>query len=277
MSRLSLVPVLIAVASLASAAFAQGQPEGVRWNQPSQRRIPGCEHHAFRSPSMDVEVGYNVYTPPGYVRGADRYPVIYFLHGAGGSENSDAGAFSGLLGRMITDRKIPPVICVFPNGGMSGYRDRPEDKVMGETLIVKELVPLIDRTYRTQANREGRVLTGFSMGGGGAVRLALKYPDRFSSAASWAGALIPRRGGMPPELEAAHLRELAGKVRLLLIVGDKDLTFRSHEPVIKNLVETRYPHQYKVLEGVPHDLGIYYEKTADELVLFLASGFKAGS
>jgi endo-1,4-beta-xylanase len=169
------------------------------------------------------------------------------------------------------------VICVFPNGGMSGYQDRPDEKVMGETLIVKELVPLIDRTYRTRANRNGRVLTGFSMGGGGAVRLALKHPELFSAAGSWAGALVPRRGGFPPELETENLRRTAGKVRLLLIVGDKDLTFGSHQPVAKNLKEAEFPHQHRVLEGVSHRLDVYYEKTGDELVRFLTAGFEPGS
>ncbi len=65
-----------------------------------------------------------------------------------------------------------------------------------------ELIPLIDRTYRTRADREGRVIAGFSMGGGGAVRLALKHPDLFSAAASWAAALGSRGGGLPPQMES---------------------------------------------------------------------------
>ncbi|MGV3723011.1 MAG: alpha/beta hydrolase-fold protein, partial [Actinomycetota bacterium] len=105
---------LMIVAALAAPAATQGRRAPVKWNNPEGRRIPGVEHHAFRSPSMDLEVGYNVYTPTSYSRGADRYPVIYFLHGAGGTENSDAGGFSGLIGRLIAERKIPPVICVFP-------------------------------------------------------------------------------------------------------------------------------------------------------------------
>lgn len=271
------VTPLLLLAALAAPTAAQNQRGQVKWNNPDGRRIPGVEHQAFRSPSMDVEVGYNVYTPPSYVRGSNRYPVIYFLHGAGGSESSDAGGFSGLISKLVAERKIPAAICVFPNGGLSGYQDRPTEKVMGETLIVRELLPLIDRTYRTRANREGRALTGFSMGGGGAVRLALKHPDLFSAAGSWAGSLVPRRGGFPPELEPAHLRQTAGKVRLLLIVGDKDLTYDSHQPVVKNLKEAGFPHQFRVLEGVPHSLDLYYEKTAEALVRFLTAGFTSGS
>jgi endo-1,4-beta-xylanase len=251
---------------------AQERRREVKWNNPDSPKIPGVEHGSFRSASMGVQVGYNVYLPPGYARGSARYPVVYFLHGAGGNENSDAGAFSALAAKLAEEKTVPPVIAVFPNGGMSGYRDRPENKVMGETLIVRELVPLIDRTYRTRASRDGRTIGGFSMGGGGAVRLALKHPDLFSAAGSWAGAISSRRGGAAsPELEAENLRRVAGRVRLLLIVGDQDTTFAGHQPLIKNLEEARYPVRYRVLEGVGHNLGLYYEKTGEEMVRFLTA------
>lgn len=264
---------VLATAGAVGKQAALCQERVVRWNVPDGLKHPGVEHITFRSPAMGIEVGCNVYVPDGYADSTARYPAIYFLHGAGGTEQSDAGAFSGLVGRMVREQQAPPAICVFPNGGMSGYRDRPDQKVMGETLIVRELVPLIDRKYRTRATREGRALAGFSMGGGGAVRLSLKYPELFSAAASWAGALRGRGGDPPPELEADALRKVAGKVRLLLIVGDKDLTFAGHAPVVEALKQAGFPFEYRVLEGVPHDLGQYYEKTGAELVRFVTAGF----
>lgn len=256
------------------AASAQQPRREVKWNHPEGTKIPGIEHSSFHSPSMDTEMGYNVTLPEEYAKTTKRYPVIYFLHGAGGDENSDAGGFSGLIGKMVADKKIPPVICVFPNGGMSGYQDRPAEKVLMETFLIKELIPRIDKTYRTQADRKGRVLAGFSMGGGGAVRLSLKYPDLFSAAASWAGAIVPRSGTMPAELEAENLRKLAGRVRLLLIVGDQDITYNGHKPVLERLEQAKYPIRYRMLEGVPHNLGLYYEKTGEELARFLTEKFE---
>src|SRR5262249_42120585 len=143
-----------------------------KWNNPDGPKIPGLEHGVFYSPAMDTDVGYNVYLPPDYGASGKRYPVIYFLHGAGGNENSDAGGFSALVQKQAEAKKIPPVICVFPNGGMSGYADNPAAKVMGETLVVRELLPLIDGKYRTRVTRDSRAVGGFSMGGGGAIRLA---------------------------------------------------------------------------------------------------------
>jgi endo-1,4-beta-xylanase len=196
--------------------------------------------------------------------------VVYFLHGAGGTETSDAGGFSGLLAKEIEARRIPPVICVFPNGGMSGYADRPEQKVMMETFLIRELIPEIDRSYRTIAMREGRSLCGFSMGGGGAIRLAVKYPDLFCAAGSWAAALGSRGGESASDLAQKNAEKIRGRVKLLLIVGDKDQTYPGHVPVLKTLEELKIPYTYHELAGVGHDLGAYYEKTGTKIARFVA-------
>ena len=126
------LPGTLPRAAGAAEAEPQAQPprRDVTWNNPDGPAVPGVEHGVLRSKAMGREVGYNVYLPPGYKDGKERYPVLYFLHGAGGSENSDAGGFSGLVRKEIEAKTIPPAICVFPNGGMSGYADRPEGKIM---------------------------------------------------------------------------------------------------------------------------------------------------
>jgi hypothetical protein len=65
----------------------------------------------------------------------------------------------------------------------------------------------------------------------------------------------------------------AGKVRFLLIVGDKDLTYASHAPFIEALNELKVPYEYEVLPGVEHNLGKYYEQTVTKLVKFVTAGF----
>src|ERR1041384_891556 len=193
-SRFALLcSLLVFVSCVCNRSVAQRRE--TRWNNPPALKATGLEHYSFRCKAMDEEIGYSVYLPPQYASTKFKYPVIYFLHGAGGNENSDAGGFSGLLNKLIGEKKIKPAICIFPNGGMSGFRDRPEEKVMVETMIVKELIPLIDKSYRTVADRKGRVIAGFSMGGGGATRLALKNPELFSASASWAGAIMFRSSG----------------------------------------------------------------------------------
>jgi enterochelin esterase-like enzyme len=252
----------------------------VKWNNPEGAQPPSVEHRSLLCPSLGQEIGFNVWVPPGYAASRDRYPVIYFLHGMGGNENSDAGGFSGLVRQAIEQQKMPPAICVFPNGGTSGYRDQADGKVMIETFILKELIPYVDAHWRTRATREGRVLAGFSMGGGGAVRLAVKYPDTFSAAASWAAAIASRRPGAANDSNTT-LRENAerirDRVRLLLIVGDQDLTYAGHAPFVAQLKELKIPHEYEVLPGVAHDLGKYQRDTGARLVEFLGRGFKTAN
>jgi endo-1,4-beta-xylanase len=251
------------------------QAKEVIWNNPPTSPIPGVEHNVLHSASMDRDVGYNVYLPADYAESKHRYPVVYFLHGAGGTESSDAGGFSGLIRKEVEAKHIPSVICVFPNGGMSGYRDHPDQKIMGETLIIKELLPEIDKKYRTIATRDGRAICGFSMGGGGSIRLAIAHPDLFSAAASWAAALGSRdaAAASPAALARENVDKVKGKVRFLLIVGDKDLTYASHAPFIEALKDLKVPYEYQILPGVEHNLGVYYEQTGTKFVKFVTAGF----
>lgn len=247
------------------------------WNNRDRAPAQGLVHGSFNSQSMGVEVGYNVFLPLGYAESERRYPVIYFLHGAGGDENSDAAAFAGVVARLIKENKIPPAICVFPNGGpRSGYRDNLAGKTMVETAIVKELLPLIDQIYRTQPVRASRVIVGFSMGGAGAVRFALKYPELFSAAGAWAGAFMyPRRddGTLPPDFTAPSIAPVAGRVRIFLVVGTKDSTLDSHPAFLASLTEARFPFQFELLDGVEHDPGAYYDHSGEKMLRFLTTDF----
>ena len=262
---------LAVVPALSALQDSSPKRPDVKWNDPPTAPLPNVEHFVFHSPVMERDMGYNVYLPPSYATDKRRrYLVVYFLHGAGGTETADAGGFSGLLAREITAGHIPPVICVFPNGGMSGYADHPETKVMMETFLIRELIPQIDRDYRTIAKREGRALCGFSMGGGGSMRLAVKYPDMFCAAASWAAALGSRGGESASDLARKNEKKIRGRVRLLLIVGDKDLTYSSHAPFLKTLDDLKIPYTYHELPGVEHNLGVYYDKTGTEFAHFVA-------
>jgi enterochelin esterase-like enzyme len=266
----------LALLSLPVSSQAEEKAERtVVWNNPVEFTEPGLTHHVFRSDAMKVEVGYSVWLPPGYDTSGARYPVIYFLHGSGGTESADAPAFSHMLAERVAAKKIPPVIAVFPNGGLSGYRDQPEGNIKVETMIIGELIPLIDRTFRTQRDRVGRVLGGFSMGGGGSVRFALKYPEMFSAAASWAGAFFRRNGdnSFVPTFDTELLVSPKAQVRLLLIVGYDDLTYPAHVPALAALQSAKYPFTIHTIAGLGHELGRYYSLTGDELIGFLTKEF----
>ncbi|MCB1093136.1 MAG: hypothetical protein KDL87_16475, partial [Verrucomicrobiae bacterium] len=153
---------------------------------------PNTTHHVFHSEAAGQEVGYCIYLPPDYAEEKDRrYPVIYNLHGNGGNEFHSFEDIE-LLHRGILDGKWPPMIVALPNGGRSTfYKDSHDGRFPIETMFIREFIPHVDATYRTIAGREGRCIEGFSMGGRGATRLAMKYPELFCSLFCQAGN-VPR-------------------------------------------------------------------------------------
>lgn len=144
-------------------------------------------------------LAYGVYLPPGYAASERSYPVVYLLHGSGNDETSwfTDGHAQAQLDALIDSGQIPPVIAVSPDAGLSWYVNRREPF---ESAFIAELLPEIDRRYRTQSER-GRVLVGTSMGGYGATRYGLIYPELFAASALLSAAIyVP----LPPERSAAR-------------------------------------------------------------------------
>lgn len=269
MNRMTL-PLALLIAVLASSnATAQQRRREIKWVNSEIANVKGLEHKVLASKSLGHDVGYVVWTPPGYdTDTTTRYPVIYFLHGAGGSEASDSGGFSSRVAGEIRKGSFPPAICVFPNGGMSGYRDSVE------SMIVDELIPLIDRDYRTKANAAGRAISGFSMGGAGSVRLSILHPDLFCAAGSWGGALSRRGNGadsplLPAAKDAADSLKANG-FALLTINGDQDHP-DGFTPLVDVLKPLGIAHQRVTLKDTNHNLGHYYERSSDVMLNFLAA------
>jgi len=131
-----------------------------------------------------------VYLPPSYDKEPERrYPTIYFLHGFGGIETDFAsgGGIGSLATEMMAAGKMGEVIIVLPNAsnsyGGSWYQ---RNSLIGDyrTYLAKELVTYIDTKYRTLADREHRAISGISMGGYGALSLAIEYSDVYGAVAA---------------------------------------------------------------------------------------------
>jgi enterochelin esterase family protein len=140
-----------------------------------------------------------VYTPPGYERGTERYPVLYLLHGSGGDEHAwnEMGSASVILDNLLAQGKMKPMIVVMPNaywdehaaldhafprtsqppGVGSGRRDYDGN----EQDIVDDLIPFVERHYRTLPGREHRALAGLSMGSGITANVGLERLEVFAS------------------------------------------------------------------------------------------------
>ena len=145
------------------------------------------------------DLSYALYLPDGYEASGDtRYPVLYLLHGSGGE--ADAwNDFWPILDTMIADGTIPPTIAVAPITGNSYWVDSATFGA-AETAVIEDLIPHVDETLPTIAAREGRALVGFSMGGYGAARYGLAYPDLFAAATLLSPAL---QNSQPPATAGA--------------------------------------------------------------------------
>lgn len=240
----------------------------ITWVNPDIPQMRGLTHKVLASKSLGHDVGYVVWTPPEFdTSQLTRYRVVYFLHGAGGSEKSDSAGFASRIAREMRSGKFPPAICVFPNGGLSGYRGQIE------SMIVDELIPQIDKSYPTKPDASGRVVCGFSMGGAGAVHLSLNHPDLFCGAGSWGGALS-FRGSAEDSPLLAIAKQNAAKLKannfaLITINGDQDRP-EAFKPLADLLHSRGIKHQTLVLADTNHNLGKYYERSSDTMIEFLA-------
>lgn len=242
MNALSGGMLVAAICLLASTVFAQ-QPSPastesteqtptaaevlrIRWVNPPRNPPQGVKHGTFHSQSMDTRVGYNIYLPSAYADESEgRFPVVYFLHGSAGNESRSI-RLAKFLHNAIEAEKLPPMLMVFANGGRnSGYIDSVDGTVRSETMIVEELIPHIDANYRTVARRDGRAVQGFSMGGGGALRLASKYPDLFSSVVVYGAGGVREIKEMPTVGDIANVRRAERKLRVRKIVMGEDLDY----------------------------------------------------
>jgi len=148
---------------------------------------------AFRSAWLHTSVRYCVFVPAGYdapAAKADRYPILYLLHGLGGNERSMAISDEwSILQDLRREHKVGEFLIVAPDGWDTFYINSRDGKTPYSDFFLREFMPYIERTYRVRPGRSSRGITGFSMGGYGALRFAFLRPDLFGSVSSHSGAL----------------------------------------------------------------------------------------
>ena len=140
-----------------------------------------------------------VLLPPSYSKSTkERYPVVYYLHGLGSRKDGHRGNV-GIMGKfydLMKDRSLSEMIIVAVDGatvfGGSYYASSP---TIGdfERYVGEEVVARVDSLFRTRADRDARAIAGFSMGGHGAIKLAMKYSKVFRQVASLSGSPLSMR------------------------------------------------------------------------------------
>jgi putative tributyrin esterase len=252
----------------------------------------------FKSKLVGKTLPYSVVLPPGYAlagQPAISYPVLYLLHGL-------AGHYSNWLTktRLAEYAAAYRMIIITPEGNDGWYTDSATVSAdRYETYIVQELIPDVEKHFRAIKGREGRSVAGLSMGGYGALKFGVKYPDKFIFAASISGALdAAARSDNNPRNAWAFLRpsimqtfgdagsptraandlhklvlnfsaeRLASLPFFYLDCGTEDGFLATNQELATIFLERKIPHEYRQLPGA-HNWA-YWDSQVQEVLKLAA-------
>jgi S-formylglutathione hydrolase FrmB len=251
------------------------------------------------SKAMNKNYNAAVVTPNSYAKSKSNFPVLYLLHGA-------YGHFNDWLKKTPNKNVVKDladqynIIIVMPEGEtFSFYIDSPvNQESQFETYITQEVIQKIDATYRTIANKNGRVITGLSMGGHGALYLSSKHPDLFCAAGSMSGAVDLNYMLTPEGIErtktlfgpilgdevlspAAYKRYAVmdkidaikeNKLPLYIDCGVDDFLIENNRELHRRLVYNKIPHEYTERPGA--HTWEYWDNALPYHVLFFSKVLK---
>ena len=248
-----------------------------------------CELHYF-SKSLGMATSANVIVPESVLDGP--FATFYLLHGL--SDDHTIWERRTSIERYVAGL---PLMVVMPNGGRGFYCDAKVGFAY-ESAIVKDLIPYVDSVFRTKGTRESRCIGGLSMGGYGAAKLALKFPDLFCSAVSHSGAVAYGHKAMssdPADPWAAEMRRILGdspaggpgdifalaerlrpenRPALRVDCGVDDFLIEDNRALHAHLEQIGYPHEYAEYPGA-HEWG-YWDLHVQEAIAFHARNVGIG-
>lgn len=213
----------------------------------------------YWSSALGIRRRAHVYTPPGYAKGAAKYPVLYLVHGAGDSDDSwtGVGRANYILDNLIAAGKAKPMIVVMPFGhtppragsGMAGMLTNTD---FGDDLI-RDLIPYVDAQYRTIPTPQTRAMAGLSMGGAHTIRFGLPHADLFRYIGIFSMGLGMQNPKEVTDYEAANaaaLQRAAKEMKLVYYaMGKDDFLYRTVAPTREMLGRQGITHVYNETGG----------------------------
>ncbi|TFU05836.1 esterase [Polymorphobacter arshaanensis] len=223
--------------------------------------------------------------PPGYdTNRAEPYPLLIQLHG-GGQSNVWLRDVAPYLETAMARGQIPPMVSVMPSAGRSFYMNFRDGSANWEDFLLNELLPWMHSNTHIATDRTGTFVSGISMGGMGALRLAFKHPDRFAAVAVLEAAIEPAlafhdikqrdrywrsdalfeeiygkpvdtdwwAANNPATIAATEPGRLTG-LEIYFEAGDHDLFFLHHgaEFLHRILYDAGVAHEYRLVRGADH-------------------------
>jgi S-formylglutathione hydrolase FrmB len=242
----------------------------------------------IQSNTLKKETKVLVISPTNSANKKESYPVVYLLHGYGG----DYKQWNNVAPQLQYQADLHKIIFVCPDGGKgSWYFDSPIDSTIRyESYITKELVPYIDLHFSTQAKASSRAITGLSMGGHGAMYLAIRHSNLFGAAGSSSGGLdftpFPKKWDISKALgdylsnkERWHQNTVLYQVntlkndQLAIIIdcGVDDFFIDVNKSLHQRLLELKINHEY--IERPGGHSSTYWKDNIDFQILFFKKFF----
>ena len=192
-SGIAVLSLFIAFVSNAAARLLQ-QPSPASQSAPPAAKSAAdlhVEYASLQSAALGKELKFAVQFPPSYQSDPKRrYPVLYFLHGMFGNEGEFLRrGVAAAVSKLREEGAIGEFIIVAPAGENSFYLNA-KNGVRYEDAIIQDLIPYVEKTYRVIGTRDARAIQGISMGGWGALLLAFKHPEMFSTVTTHSAALF---------------------------------------------------------------------------------------
>jgi enterochelin esterase-like enzyme len=273
---------VLRIAALQLAVLASAStPLGSSWAAPQGSVVV----RGVWSRALGKSVRTLVYLPPSYRPGGPRLPTLYLLHGTPGTPDGLLALGIGQqLDNLIDAGGAPAMIVVAPSGGRRPDSDTEWDDSVADpgarwgTFVTRDLVNAIDDDYPTRRGRASRAIAGISMGGYGAVNLALGHAATFGIAASWSGYFVsntPQVDGpqgsatwrarsplLSVALRAPALRRRP--VATSFYSGRDDRFFDENVSFHRTLTRLGIPHRFRAIAG-GHDASVWRAQMTTEL------------
>ena len=256
----------------------------------------------FKSKILSYPVRYSVYLPEDYDTSTRTYPVIYLLHGSSDNETSwiQFGEINRIMDEGIKSGEVSPAIIIMPDGQSTWYCNDIEKKNAWRDMFVNELIPALEKNYRIKSKKEFRSIVGVSMGGFGALSIALNYPDLFSTCAPLSSAFYSdddiinmkdkgyetfqkfcgvgftgtdRVSKKWKEVDPFDLLEKlpvekASSIRYYIDCGDKDWLIKGNLFMHLKMKDLKIPHEFRVRAG-SHGW-VYWRSSMPEVLKYIS-------
>ena len=301
--RYIIASVAIAVVSACGCAKQRTLPQHIE----NKDIVRYAGDLSFSSAILGMNVNFSILLPKDYVSKPEkRYPVVYMCHGLGDNNNSWNDKWLRIEEKVteLEARGLDDMIYVFPNGLKTYYVNRVDGTFRYMDMFIREFIPHIDRTYRTIADKRHRSVTGYSMGGFGALALAEKNPDMFLCCAPLSMSFRTDQqymteaqevwdnqwgwifGGKGSSGEARltdyyksfcpfyqfvpENRSILSKVNWFLTCGDdEEQLLIANDELHVQMRDNGYEHEYRVKNG--GHTGSYWRSALDEVLPYFAS------